>query len=1112
MGKSFKSSKIVQLFLDECKEYLDNLDQDLVKLEQGDSDEEVMKRISRTLHTIKGSSAMVEFMDISDLAHRMEDVLDELRKKLPDVDDDLLDRIFQDTDKIKNLVSQIENGTYGQGETAENSGDDSGAKKDEKKKAAPPFPKENQEKKAPPPEKDETSAEAPPAKKKATAENAKQEEKDKSAEKDDSEEESSPKQGLPEPPPVGRTSLFEVAGEELRPFLERCMSTFSEIENKYVLADEKAQDKSFYDKIFDSIDYLYRSLVCFGEPTVNEILDRLLVFQKPMAEGLIKPGSELIDTIFRGASFCKAIIEARMAGIDDKNLPDATPLIKTIHKLTAPVRDQKDYLPLDSAEDIFEHFEVRKDLRKFFTTYEKRSCTAAHIDSKNVYQIHMNYGLEDLGDLASMADFFKPLSDSGRFLSAFVIARGKNKTTEYYDFYLIYSTKLNSQDLNKKYSFLSRVGGIEIENIQLEHADAGDDSGEDSSVADTPAKGSPSRGRSAKAAQKKPAARTTVRVDTDKLDVLVNLIAELVINHNKLEQETKRMKQAINQIGDVIDSLKLSRKSTGLAERNISLDDMLKPFHAIQSDALELGDRRLDRNLLDHMKELREARENLIQLFDMGLEKETLTEELFSKLSGMKTDFKSLYQEFQEDALNIGRMIEELQEETMKLRMLPISGVFSKFPRRVRDIAKSLGKRVDFLIEGEDTELDKTLIEEIEDPLLHIIRNAVDHGIETREERRRIGKSDRGRITARAFHEGNSVVIEVEDDGKGMDPEELKRKCVKKNLITKEEAEQKAERDAYNLGVGMDVVKNNITKLKGTVNVNSKLGEGTVFKLKLPLTLAIIQAMIVKCNGHKFVIPMDPIESSEQVSRYDVHYVEGKEVYRFQEMIIPLIHMRDIYNLEEPAEKKSGSFPVVILAQVEKKIGLIVDEVVEKQQVVIKSLGDFLGDVKHISGATIFGDGSIAMILDVAGIIQSVPYISKRADQSGTAYEGRKERLVLLVDDSLSGRIAQREMLEHIGFVVDVASSGMEALGKLAERNFDVIVTDINMPGMNGYEFTQKVRSIPDTSRLPIIMVTSDIKGADRNRAFEVGINEFLTKPFTEEDLKAAIDRHIHVF
>ena len=228
-------------------------------------------------------------------------------------------------------------------------------------------------------------------------------------------------------------------------------------------------------------------------------------------------------------------------------------------------------------------------------------------------------------------------------------------------------------------------------------------------------------------------------------------------------------------------------------------------------------------------------------------------------------------------------------------------------------------------------------------------------------------------------------------------------------------------------------------------------------------------------------------------------------------MIIPIVKLRDVFNLPDDREVQT-SYPVVVVAQGEKKVGIIVDEVIEKQQVVIKSLGEFLGDIKYISGATIFGDGSVALIIDVGSVVGSVSYISRKADKKDSRLQNADEKKILLVDDSISGRIAQREMLERMGFDVDVASSGMQALTKLTEQSYDLVVTDINMPRMDGYELTQKIRSMEGTRRIPIIMVTSDVKKADRNKAYECGVNDFLAKPFSEDELRVTIEKHMRIY
>jgi chemotaxis protein histidine kinase CheA/ActR/RegA family two-component response regulator len=1114
MAKSFKTAKTTKLFIDECREYLTSLNQDFVKVEDGNVDEELIKQIDRNVHTIKGSSAMLEFMEISGIANNIEDVMVALKKNFPQVDKDLLSEIFSKVDEINLIVKSIEDGTYEEGKRA----------------APPPAPGANVEPPVVKP-KAEQPASVPPPEPPApeTAPQPQKSGKPTSA-------------GKP-----GRVNLFEIHGRDILPALDRCFSIFNEVESKFILADENSGNKEFMAKMFESVAYLHRSLICFGESVINEILANLIFMKDAVDRERISTGFDAVETIFKGITYVRAIVESATSGAETRPRLETGPLIKGIEKTFERLNGEKDYVSAETGAEIFDRLNIEAAVAGFCTPFEKKLISKSQIDTKYILHIKMRFKPNELGDLTSMSEFFKPLSEDGNLLVCLIMADGDADGVTGYEFHLFYGTENSIEEFEKKYSYVKKTGAAEITEVAVQMEQVGGEprvAAPDSAPAAvapappeeiaSPAMVKPREAApAAKAKQAKSvpvSAGATVRVDTSKLDVLVNLIAELVINHNKMEQEVKGMKQALNLLGDIFDAVKIGKKASEFVDREMSLEELLQPFRVLQPDGFQDGDQKLDLGGLSHLKEIRVIRENLVQLFDMELEKGRIIDETVVKIGSLKSEMDALYQEFLNDGLNIGRVIEELQEETMKLRMLPISGVLSKFPRRVRDIAKELGKKIDFIIEGEDTELDKTLIEELEDPLLHIIRNAVDHGIETTDVRQRNGKRETGSIRVTAYHEGNSVVVEVTDDGKGIDPAALRKACVEKRLISEEEAAQMDDKEALRLifipgfstakkvsdlsgrGVGMDVVKNSISKLKGTVDVRSEVGKNTTMRLKLPLTLAIIQAMIVKCSGQKFVIPMDPIESTELLRGFDVSSVEGREVFRFHDLVVPLIHLRDVYELPEDGRPNVGGFPVVVVGLGEKKIGIAVDEVIEKQQVVIKSLGDFLGDVKHLSGATIFGDGSMALILDVAGVIQSVQYISKRMDRKVTDKNKAKEKLILLVDDSLSGRIAQREMLERMGYSVDVASSGMQALTKLAERKFDMIVTDINMPRMDGYEFTQKVRSMAGTRRIPIVMVTSDVKNADRQKAFEVGIDDFLAKPFSEDDLRTAIEKHMRAY
>ena len=335
---------------------------------------------------------------------------------------------------------------------------------------------------------------------------------------------------------------------------------------------------------------------------------------------------------------------------------------------------------------------------------------------------------------------------------------------------------------------------------------------------------------------------------------------------------------------------------------------------------------------------------------------------------------------------HLSRIIADLQDSVMKARMLPIEQLFNRFPRMIRDLTRDLGKDIELTIGGKDTELDRTIIEKIADPLIHLIRNAVDHGIEMPQQRVLSGKSRKGSLQIRAAHEDNLVVIYVEDDGAGIDPEKMKQSALRKGIITVEEAEALSDREAIELifrpgfstassvsdvsgrGVGMDIVRSHIQKLNGLIDIETKLGEGTRFKIKLPLTLAIIIGLLVKLGDQTFIIPMGNIAEIVRISHDEITMVRGQPVILLRNQIIPIVWLHDRFNIRR-AEQMKDNIQLVIVGSAEKRMALAVDELIGNQEIVIKSLGSYIGKVEGIAGSTILGDGKVALILEVSGII-----------------------------------------------------------------------------------------------------------------------------------------------
>ena len=477
----------------------------------------------------------------------------------------------------------------------------------------------------------------------------------------------------------------------------------------------------------------------------------------------------------------------------------------------------------------------------------------------------------------------------------------------------------------------------------------------------------------------------------------------------------------------------------------------------------------------------------------------------------------------------------DLQLAVMKTRMLPVSKVFNKFPRMVRDLARDMGKNIELVISGEETELDKTIIEEVGDPLVHIIRNSCDHGIESKEERIAAHKSESGKIELKAYNEGNHIVIEIADDGRGLNAEVLKQKALEKDLITEREADMMNDKEAYSLifragfstakvvtnvsgrGVGMDVVKTNIEKLNGMIDVESELGQGTVLKLKIPLTLAIIQALIVGVQEEYYAIPLSSVIETVRANQDEIYIVEGRSVLRLRDEILTLVRLSDIFKVDS-VMKNSSEMYVVVIGLAENKIGIIVDYLVGQEEVVIKSLGYYLKGTEGIAGATVRGDGKITLIVDVAGMMHLAKYakgtVSNLQEEASEAVEKTQasDYIVLAVDDSQVDRAIMKKYLGPLGVTVIEAQDGIEALDiiKNGEQSIDAVLVDIEMPRMDGYTLASEIRKYNKFKNLPLIAVTSRSSKTDRMRGVESGMTEYITKPYSSDYLVNVVKRNIN--
>ena len=475
----------------------------------------------------------------------------------------------------------------------------------------------------------------------------------------------------------------------------------------------------------------------------------------------------------------------------------------------------------------------------------------------------------------------------------------------------------------------------------------------------------------------------------------------------------------------------------------------------------------------------------------------------------------------------------DIQLAVMKTRMQPVSKVFSKFPRIVRDLSRELGKQIELEISGEETELDKSIIEEIGDPIMHMIRNSCDHGVEDPAARVAAGKSEKGVVQLKAYNEGNHIIIEIADDGKGMDPDMLKVKCIEKNLITEKEADQMSDKEALALifkpgfstaqkvtsvsgrGVGMDVVKTNIEKLNGIIEIDSEPGKGSVFKLKIPLTLAIMQSLLVGAQEEYYAIPLASVMETIRVPIESIYTIEGKNVLRLRDEVISLVRLADVFNVKQVFESDSQAY-VVIIGVAEAKLGVIIDTLVGQEEIVIKSMGDYLQNIPGIAGATIRGDGRVTLIVDVSSMMNLARQIktdikAQIESEAKKAKEKPSDYNVLIVDDSKMDRTLMQKALEPLGVSVFEATNGVEALDilKTKDKDIDAMLIDIEMPKMDGYTLAGEIRKYSKYRNLPLIAVTSRTSKTDRLRGVEVGMTEYITKPYSPEYLENVVRKNL---
>lgn len=618
----------------------------------------------------------------------------------------------------------------------------------------------------------------------------------------------------------------------------------------------------------------------------------------------------------------------------------------------------------------------------------------------------------------------------------------------------------------------------------------------------------------------------TVRIDIRSLNNLVNMSAELVISRNRLTNELAGVTRMINKF---------------MKERNHLAQVNKKILTTIQKNAGERAD--AAGGFSDILKEFSETE------FDRFSDLDIISRDVRSAMLNLDetiNELRSLSSILSQNVVKVSGIANDLNREIVGMRMVPMRQMYTRFQRSFRDIAKGEGKEIIFNTEGEDTKLDKSVMEEIVEPVLHMVRNAIGHGIEKPEVRLANGKPAAGTLTIRAYQKGSRIVLEIEDDGGGIPVEKVKAKAVRQGLISQEEADAMPASKATELiflpgfstaekitelsgrGVGMDVVKNTIRQLKGTISVETHQGKGTKFTISLPITLAINQALLVSASEHTYAIPLELVLETLSISSdYLMSDEDGNKTISIRGQEYEFRYLNELLGYSiEPLEYKT-MHSVVVIGLDDRKVAVAVEKLIGKEEIVVKSLGRHLRNVRGIIGATILGDGQVVVILDIEYLlrpisergedvqIQAVPAPEPDTEDTHPTITKRKRKgariTVLHADDSPSVRKYVQSVLKSANIDVISADDGLNAVNRLTQpnANIDLIISDLEMPRMNGFEFVTEVRKMDAYSDIPFIIVTARAGDKHRRTGLELGANAFLNKPFDPSQLIETIESYI---
>jgi two-component system chemotaxis sensor kinase CheA len=563
-----------------------------------------------------------------------------------------------------------------------------------------------------------------------------------------------------------------------------------------------------------------------------------------------------------------------------------------------------------------------------------------------------------------------------------------------------------------------------------------------------------------------------------------------------------------------------TQRAADIRELVARLDEWKKDWMKVQPDARALR-QSLERAVSLPSGASHPALKRLVEFFEWN----------HDYLRSLESTLTALNRKAAQDNLIVGKLVDDLLEESKKLLMLPVSTLGSFLQRLVRELCRDQGKQAELVISGEEVEIDKRILEEMKDPLIHIMRNCVDHGLEPPNERVKLGKTPRAKITLSvAGLNGDKVEIVVYDDGCGIDIERVKEAAVKQGVISPEEAGRIGEREALQLifkpdvstssiitelsgrGLGLAIVREQTEKLGGTVAIESRPRVGTTIRITLPIALRTFRGILVKTAKHLFVLPTAQVKRVDRFKPEAVQTVEGRETLALDGRAVSLTRLSDVLELSasDQIDAEPEAIPIVVLGDGDQQIAFAVDAVLDEQEVLVRRLGRPLERVRNIAGATVLGSGQIAPILSVSDLLKSAKKIAGQSMRIAQAKQApqAETKSILVAEDSITSRMLLKGILESAGYQVKTAVDGVDAFTILKTERFDLIVSDVEMPRMNGFDLTAKIRADKNLGELPVVLLTALETREDRERGIDVGANAYLVKSsFDQSNLLETVRR-----